>query len=330
MHQSHFLTDSPTVTVYTDGGCEPNPGPGGWGALLRFAGHDVELDGNALQTTNNLMELEASVAALAYLDGRYGRCEVDLHTDSRYLRQGITKWVDDWFARGWKTRNGQPVKNQMLWRRLYELAHAHEVRWHWVKGHAGDPGNERADVLATEARRRLTGERAEASPAETTSAESTSTDRSQARSQRAAQAALAIGVSCQGSKGPGGWAAVLTTEEGRRVLKGHAALTTSNNLALEAATSGLCALGSPRTVTVYATSDYLVRGASQWVTGWRQSGWRNKSGEAVKNRAEWEALLEAAQPHQVTWQLVKRKDATGDLIEAKHIATQQAGLGRRP
>jgi ribonuclease HI len=115
------------VTVYTDGGCEPNPGPGGWGALLRFSEHEVELDGNAPQTTNNRMELEAAVAALAYLDGRYGRCQVELHTDSRYLRQGITKWVDDWFARGWKTRNGQPVKNQLLWRRLYELARKGET-----------------------------------------------------------------------------------------------------------------------------------------------------------------------------------------------------------
>lgn len=320
MHQSHFLTDYPAVTVYTDGGCDPNPGPGGWGALLHFAEHDIELSGNAPQTTNNQMELEAAVAALAYLDGRHGRCQVDLHTDSRYLRQGITQWIDDWFARGWKTKNGHPVKNQMLWRRLYELAHSHEVRWHWVKGHAGDAGNERADALATAARRRLTGAHAEAPSTNSTSTRGT-------LAAQAVQTELSIGVSCRGSKGPGGWAAVLTSAGGRRVLKGHAAQTTSNSLTLEAATAGLRALGSPGVVTVCAASDYLVRGASEWVAAWKQRGWRNKGGDPVKNRAEWEALLEAAQPHQVAWQLVKGKDLTDDLIEAKRIAAEEAKSG---
>jgi ribonuclease HI len=310
VHQAQFLTDSPTtVTVYTDGGCDPNPGAGGWGALLLFSGHDVELCGNAPQTTNNQMELEAAVAALAYLDGRYERCQIELHTDSQYLRQGITQWIDDWFARGWKTKNGQTVKNQDLWRRLYELTHAHQVRWHWVKGHAGDPNNERVDYLATQARLRLAGDHDTASPS------------SPARSEHAE---LSIGVSCQGSKGVGGWAVVLRTGEQRRILQGREEQTTSNSLALRAATEGLCALGSPRTVTAYATSDYLCKGASQWVRGWRQNGWRTRSGDPVQNHAQWEALLQAAEPHQVTWQLVKSKNLTDDLTEAKRLATQEA------
>jgi ribonuclease HI len=134
---------APAVTVYTDGGCDPNPGPGGWAAILDYGDHEVVLSGNALDSTNNRMEIEAAISALAFLLGRHGRARVDLHTDSRYLRQGITEWIDDWFARGWVTKAGAPVKNQDAWRRLYELSHAHAISWHWTKGHAGDPLNER-------------------------------------------------------------------------------------------------------------------------------------------------------------------------------------------
>jgi ribonuclease HI len=258
------------------------------------------------------MELEAAVAALAYLDGRYDRCVVELHTDSRYLRQGITQWIDDWHARGWKTKNGQPVKNQDLWRRLYELAHAHQVRWHWVKGHAGDPLNERVDRLATEARLGLVGPQQTVTP-------------SPAKPSTHAQ--LSIGVSCRGSKGPGAWAVVLASDGQRRTLKGRETQTTSNSLALKAATEGLRARGEARAVTVCASSDYLIKGAGQWVTSWQQHGWRTKSGQAVQNRAEWEALLEAAKPHRVTWQLAKSRDQSDDLSEAKRLATEEKNRG---
>jgi ribonuclease HI len=307
VHQAHFLTDSPTVTVYTDGGCDPNPGIGGWGALLIFEDHKVKLQGNAPQTTNNQMELEAAVAALAYLDGRYDRSTVELHTDSQYLRQGITSWIDGWHARGWKTKNGQPVKNQDLWRRLYELTHAHQVRWYWVKGHAGNKYNELVDALATRARAELAGDRRKDPPA---------------RAESATPTELAIGVSCRGSKGPGGWAVVLIRDGQRRTLKGHEAQTTSNSLALKAATKALRALGAPSTVRVSAPSDYLIKGASQWIVGWQQNGWRTKSGQPVQNRAEWEALLEAAKPHKITWQL-KNRDLTDDLNEAKRLAIEE-------
>jgi ribonuclease HI len=254
------------------------------------------------------MELEAAVAALAYLDGRYDRCTVELHTDSRYLRQGITLWIDGWHARGWKTKNGQPVKNQDLWRRLYELAHAHQVRWHWVKGHAGNTHNEHVDGLATRARIGLADRQQPDPPS---------------RTDQAASAELSIGVSCRGSKGTGGWAVVLVLDGQRRILKGREAQTTSNSLALKAATKALRALGAPSAVRVSAASDYLIKGASQWVAGWRQNGWHTKSGQAVQNRAEWEALLEAAKPHQVTWQLIKSRDQTDDLGEAKRLAIEE-------
>ena len=133
------------VEIYTDGACRGNPGPGGWGALLRAGGRERELHGGEAATTNNRMELTAAIRALEALKRP---CSVALYTDSQYVRQGITQWLPQWVARGWKTADRKPVKNQDLWLRLDELARLHRVEWHWVKGHAGHPENERADGLA--------------------------------------------------------------------------------------------------------------------------------------------------------------------------------------
>jgi ribonuclease HI len=134
-----------TITIYTDGACKGNPGPGGWGAWLRTDQHEKELWGGEPLTTNNRMELTAVIEALAAIK-RTGR--VELHTDSQYVRQGITTWIHNWKKRGWKTADHKPVKNIDLWQRLDALAALHVVEWRWVKGHSGDPGNERADALA--------------------------------------------------------------------------------------------------------------------------------------------------------------------------------------
>ncbi|MEM7611298.1 MAG: ribonuclease HI [Pseudomonadota bacterium] len=133
------------VVIYTDGACRGNPGDGGWGAILSAAGRTKELCGGESDTTNNRMELRAAIEALAVLNKR---CSVDLYTDSVYVRDGITRWLDGWKQRGWRTAAKKPVKNQDLWEALDALASQHDVRWHWVKGHAGDAGNERADALA--------------------------------------------------------------------------------------------------------------------------------------------------------------------------------------
>jgi ribonuclease HI len=134
-----------TITIYTDGACKGNPGPGGWGAWLKTGEHEKELWGGEAVTTNNRMELTAVIEALAALK-RNSR--VELHTDSEYVRQGITAWIHNWKLRGWKTTDKKPVKNIDLWQRLDALAAQHQIDWRWVKGHAGDPGNERADALA--------------------------------------------------------------------------------------------------------------------------------------------------------------------------------------
>ncbi len=135
------------VEIYTDGGCVPNPGPGGWGVVLRYGSHQKELWGGEPEpTTNNRMELLAACRALESLNRP---AAVRLHTDSQYVRRGITEWIPRWRANGWMTAGRQPVKNADLWRRLEEAAARHEMEWLWVRGHAGDPGNELADALAT-------------------------------------------------------------------------------------------------------------------------------------------------------------------------------------
>ena len=136
-----------TVTIYTDGACSGNPGPGGWGAILSYKGTEKELSGGAAQTTNNRMELTAVIEALRALKRP---CDVALYLDSEYVRKGITEWIHGWKAKGWKTAAKQPVKNAELWQELDHLVSTagHRIAWHWVKGHAGDPGNEKADELA--------------------------------------------------------------------------------------------------------------------------------------------------------------------------------------
>ncbi|WP_312796124.1 ribonuclease HI [Tianweitania sp.] len=134
-----------TVEAYTDGACSGNPGPGGWGAILRYNGKTKELSGGEANTTNNRMELMAAISALNALKEP---CEIDLYTDSNYVKDGIGGWIEGWKRNGWKTAAKQPVKNAELWQQLDQARQRHKVKWHWVKGHAGHPENERADELA--------------------------------------------------------------------------------------------------------------------------------------------------------------------------------------
>ncbi len=146
------MTTLPHVIIHTDGGAAPNPGPGGWAAILESKGHRKELKGGEPHTTNNRMELTAAISALEALKRP---CAVDLYTDSQYLRDGVTKWITQWKRNGWRTADKRPVRNEDLWRRLDDALKPHRVNWHWVRGHAGHALNERADVLAGEAIREM-------------------------------------------------------------------------------------------------------------------------------------------------------------------------------
>ena len=147
------MAELPEVEIFTDGACKGNPGPGGWGAILRSGGKERELSGGEAPTTNNRMELMAAIEALKALKKP---CRVQLWTDSNYVRDGITKWIHGWLRNGWRTSDKKPVKNAELWQALLDAAEPHRIEWHWVKGHTGHPENERADALAcaeAEARR---------------------------------------------------------------------------------------------------------------------------------------------------------------------------------
>ena len=135
----------PHVIIHTDGACSGNPGPGGWGAILRFNGVTKELSGGEANTTNNRMELMAAIKALEALKRP---CRVQLHTDSNYVRDGITKWIHGWRRNGWRTADKKPVKNAELWQELLDACAPHRIEWHWVKGHSGHPENDRVDALA--------------------------------------------------------------------------------------------------------------------------------------------------------------------------------------
>jgi len=327
--------DNPTtrVSIYTDGGCDPNPGPGGWGAVIRWDDREWVLSGNDPDTTNNRMELQAAAAALALLDGLLGHCQVELYTDSEYLRRGITEWIDSWVRRGWRTSADQPVKNQDMWRLLHRLVQVHNVAWHWLKGHAGHPLNERADRLATEALRSL--QRGPGAPAEPHGVQPLSEEGCLYRTGGGAdhppaderpRVEIYVKASCRGAQGPGGWGVVLRMGEHAKTFSGREASTTANAMLVHGAAEALQRLNRPCQVILHSDAKYLIQGASQWVKNWQARGWRTQQGKPVANRAEWEALLEAGRPHQVTWLLAQGDVIPDDLACAAELAVEASGL----
>lgn len=278
----------PRITIYTDGGADPNPGTGGWAAILvDEATHKVkELSGGEPRATNNRMELTAAIRGLEALKLP---CKVKLFTDSQYLKKGITEWLPGWIARGWKRKEGV-LQNEDLWRRLAELVAQHEIHWGWVKGHAGHRWNEKADQLATAAIRAQRGadRGAVQAPAEKPDAE------------------VFLRVSCSGRNG--GWAALLRNADGEQVVTGHKSGVTPNQLDLLAATDALARLPPGISVAVHTGSDYLRNGAGSWISGWKKRGWKTQEGQPVSNRDLWQRLDAAMSRRRVTWPPVKDRD----------------------
>ena len=293
------------VTVYTDGGADPNPGPGGWGVVLlhEASGKSTELKGSEPHTTNNRMELTAAIRALEALTRR---CRVRLYTDSQYLRKGITQWLPGWVARGWKRKDGE-LQNEDLWRRLSELILEHEVRWDWVKGHAGNKWNERADKLATEAireQRAALGLNAKV-PTERPDAE------------------VFLRVSASGKKG--GWAALVRHEGSETVLSGGARGMSPNQLDLLAASEALDRLPPGISVAAHTLSDYLRNGATGWLSGWKRRNWLTQEGKPVLHRDLWERLDLALSRRRVSWPVVKKGEDTPEIKALGAAAKEAAG-----
>ncbi len=301
------LSETPEVTVYTDGGADPNPGPGGWGVVLIHgaSGKASELKGGEPRTTNNRMELTAAIRALEALKRR---CRVRLYTDSQYLRKGITQWLPGWIARGWKRKDGE-LQNEDLWRRLAELIREHEIRWDWVKGHAGNRWNERADQLATQAVREQQAAANKGKPA------------TKASSVERPDAEVFLRVSASG-KG-GGWAALVRFEGSESVLSGGGRKLSSNQLDLIAAAEALDRLPPGISVAVHTLSDYLRNGATGWILGWKRRNWMTQEGKPVLHRELWERLDAAMTRRRVSWPVVK-KDANLPELEALAVPAKEA------
>lgn len=280
------------VIIYSDGGADPNPGIGGWAAILRAGEREKVLSGSHPRTTNNRMELQAAISALQALKRP---CRIEFHTDSQYLRRGMTDGVAKWAAAGWVTKAGRAIPNADLWQELQTLVRQHEIKWHWVRGHSGDLLNERVDRLAREARLAITP-----------------------------QVDLAAGVprlylraSCRGNPGPGAWAVALEANGEWDVQSDQVDSTTNNRMELMAAIEGLLMLPPGSDAQVFTTSDYLYQGATRWVTGWQQQGWQKKDGQPVANADLWRVLVDLAGRYRVRW-----VNAKGQRLEGLERAGQ--------
>jgi ribonuclease HI len=285
------------VTIYSDGGADPNPGIGGWAAILRFGRREKVLTGSHPQTTNNRMELQAAIAALEALSRP---CHVDFYTDSQYVRQGISQWIEGWARRGWRSQSGQDIANVDLWKRLWELSQEHEIEWHWVRGHSGNRYNERVDELARAARLAITPavELGEDVPR------------------------LYIRASVSGNPGPGGWGVVLEEGDETEQFSGSEPSTTNNRMELRAAIEALQLLPPTQPVELFTTSDYVYQGATSWIDGWRKRSWQKQGGQPVANADLWQELDRLLQARTVRWINAKGKGEAMPLglVEAGRLA----------
>lgn len=287
------------ITIYTDGGADPNPGIGGWAAILRYGDREKVLSGSDPHTTNNRMELTAAIAALKALKQP---SDVTLYTDSEYLRRGITKWIQNWAQKNWRTSNNKPVANEDLWRELWSLTQVHNVDWHWVRGHSGDRLNERVDLLARKAREAITP-RLEISG---------DTPR------------VYVRASCKGSPGEGGWGVVLEREGQTVQFSGSETNTTNNRMEIRAAIEGLKRLPPGSRVQLFTTSDYLYQGATKWINGWRRRDWQKRDGQTVANHDLWQELDQLMEQYEIDWVNAKGggDDQPQGLQEASKLAVE--------
>ncbi len=290
------------VTIYSDGGADPNPGIGGWAAILRYGGHEKVLSGNDPNTTNNRMELQAAISALRALKRP---CTIEFHTDSEYLRKGITTWIEKWAAKNWRLKGGKPVSNADLWQELWALVQQHDIDWHWVKGHAGNQLNERVDDLARQARLKITP--------------TIKPDKNIPR--------LYVRASCKGNPGPGGWGVVLEKGDDTEQASGTALNTTNNRMEVTAVIEALLMLPPGSPAQLFTTSDYVYQGITQWIHGWRRRNWQKKDGQPIANADLWQALDQLSANYAIRWVNAKKlPEPSRALAEAAQLAANAAAI----
>ncbi len=289
----------PQVTIYTDGSCNPNPGPGGWAAVLVWSDRPVEERvGSEADATNNRMELRAACEGLRALSSAH---QVDLYTDSQYLRRGITQWIPLWQERGWQTRDETAIKNRDLWDRLLAEARRHRVVWHWTRGHAGQVWNERADALARSAIP------AAALPLDDPAA-----------------VHVFVAASYLGKENKGGWAVLVRCGGRVETFSGGERNTSANRLHIFSALQGLQAVGDALLIHLYTVSDYVKNGATTWVLAWAAGGWLTRDGEPVSHRDLWEQLADLSRRRDVRWHVTHVDGLTAEMIQVKKLAAQAA------
>ena len=294
---------TPELVIYTDGACSPNPGPGGWGAvILKGASILCELSGSADSSTNNRMELTGAVEALKAIETR---SRVRLYTDSIYLKNGITDWINKWQRNNWRTADRKEVKNSDLWRQLLTQIEYHRVDWHWVKGHANDPYNIRADELAVAARKGKAQK-----------------ERIHATGLRADHIHLFTGVTWKHSSGVGGWSVLLNWRSHVKILGGGEQGRSANQLYLIAVINGLKSLKKELPVDVHTHSGYLYDGATTWLRGWKSRNWRTREGDEVSNKQLCQELDGLMNRYQVTFYLEDKEHPFCFLQEAKELARE--------
>lgn len=293
------------LVIYTDGACSPNPGPGGWGAVILHNGDVVsELSGFVDESTNNRMELTAAVSALKSVKQS---ARIRLYTDSAYVKNGITDWINTWQKNNWRTAAKTEVKNSDLWQELLVQIERHYVDWHWVKGHGTNPWNIRADELAVAARKQK---------------QATVNKAVQKAADSADVIHLFTGVTCKHTSGVGSWTVILNWRDHVKILGEKVTDYTANQLYLKAVINGLNSLRKDLPVNVYTHSGYLYDGATTWLEGWRRRNWMTRDGKEVSNRSLWQELDTLISRYRVEFYLEDKENPHCFLQEAKELARE--------
>ncbi|AGF79783.1 ribonuclease HI [Desulfocapsa sulfexigens DSM 10523] len=287
----------PLVTIYTDGSCSPNPGPGGWGVvILPENGKKRELSGKVDVTTNNRMELLAALKALQALPCPHA---VELFTDSKYVKNGITKWIGNWRSNNWLTAEKEAVKNRDLWEALDNEIKRHEVKWLWVKGHDNDPNNERADALAVAARGRAVLPLSDETAIH-----------------------IFMGITWKQKLQIGSWAAVFRYRKHFKIIGGVVKNSSANRIHIQSACDALRTLKRRLPVHLYTSSGYLKDGAGNWLSGWERNGWKTREGKVVSNKEEWQELNLQLQEYSVILHVIDKEMPPCHSQEAKELAIE--------